>query len=148
MLQFHQTTPDGALGATQQVSRVAGKYCYFPAPSELDVRVAPHPAQAFTNAPRGTRPLSSVVLARGSADGSWHATTPCCRPCPDRLGCVRSDDGSGSLPPRFAGVGRRPDIVPFVPPRGIRSDCGLPAFGPVASPAVLPGTVPTSDRRD
>ena len=38
-------------------SRVAGRYCYLPAPSELDVRVAPHPAQAFTNAPRGTRPL-------------------------------------------------------------------------------------------
>src|SRR5208337_5579382 len=36
-------------------SRVAGRYCYLPAPSELDVRVAPHPAQAFTNAPCGTR---------------------------------------------------------------------------------------------
>ena len=32
-------------------SRVAGRYCYLPAPSELDVRVAPHPAQSFTNAP-------------------------------------------------------------------------------------------------
>src|SRR3984893_18275289 len=94
-------------------SRVAGKYCYVPAPSELDVRVAPHPAQAFTNAPRGTRPLPSVVRARGSADGSWHASTPCCPPCPDRLGCARPDDGSGSLPPRFAGVDHRSDIVPF-----------------------------------
>ena len=37
--------------------RVAGKYCYFPAPSELDVKVSLHPAQAFTNAPRGARPL-------------------------------------------------------------------------------------------
>src|ERR1700732_5002059 len=40
--------------------RVAGRYCYLPAPSELDVRVAPHPAQAFTNAPCGTRPFSSL----------------------------------------------------------------------------------------
>src|SRR5262249_23294206 len=125
-----------------------GTYCYVPAPSELDVRVAPHPAQAFTNAPRGTRPLPSVVRARGSAGGSWHATTPCCPPCPDRPGCARSDDGSGSLPPRFAGVDHRSDIVPSVPSIGIRSGCGLSAFGPVASPAVLPGTVPTSDRRD
>jgi hypothetical protein len=39
------------------ISRVAGKPRDFPAPSERDVRVAPHPAQAFTNAPRGTRPL-------------------------------------------------------------------------------------------
>src|SRR5208337_4200087 len=42
--------------------RVAGRYCYLPAPSELDVRVAPHPAQAFTNAPCGTRSLLSVFL--------------------------------------------------------------------------------------
>src|SRR6516165_199704 len=116
-------------------------------PSELDVRVAPHPAQALTNAPRGTRPLWFVVLARGSADGSWHATTPCCRPCPHRLGCARSDGGSGSLPPLSAAVDRRPRIVPLAPPRGIRSACARPAFGPVASPAVLPGTVPTPDRR-
>ena len=39
------------------ISRVAGKHCYFPAPSELHVTVARHAAQAFTNAPRGTRPL-------------------------------------------------------------------------------------------
>src|SRR5580704_14397501 len=93
-------------------SRVAGKHRYFPAPSELDVRVDPHPAQALTNAPRGTRPLLSVLLARGSADDSWHGTTPCCRPCPDRLGCARSDGGSDSLPPRFAGVHHRLRIVP------------------------------------
>src|SRR5580693_4639068 len=102
-------------------SRVAGRYCYVPAPSELDVRVAPHPAQAFTNAPRGTRPLPSVVPARGPADGSWHASTPCYPPCPDRLDCARSDGGSGSLPLRFAGVDHRSDIVPFVPSLGIRS---------------------------
>jgi len=47
----------GASGARPSRSRVAGKYCYVPAPSELDVRVAPHPAQVFTDAPRGTRPL-------------------------------------------------------------------------------------------
>ena len=51
-------------------SRVAGEPFDFPAPSELDVRVAPHPAQVFTNAPRETRPLLSVFLARGSADDS------------------------------------------------------------------------------
>jgi hypothetical protein len=39
-------------------------------PSELHVTVSRHAAQAFTNAPRGTRPLWSVLLARGSADGS------------------------------------------------------------------------------
>jgi hypothetical protein len=38
-------------------SRVAGKHRCFPAPSELHVTVARHAAQAFTNAPRGTRPL-------------------------------------------------------------------------------------------
>ena len=56
-----------------------------PLPSELHVTVSRHAAQAFTNAPRGTRLLSSVLLARGSADDSWHATTPSCPPCPDRL---------------------------------------------------------------
>src|SRR5271157_1722720 len=111
-------------------------------------RRARHAAQAFTNAPRGTRSLLSVLLAHGSADDSWHATTPCCRPCPDRLGCARFDGGSGSLPLLFVAVDRRPRIVPVVPSISIRSDCDLPAFGPVANPAVLPGTVPTPDRRD
>ncbi len=69
---------DGGLRGVS--SRVAGKHCCFPAPSELDVRVAPHPAQALTSAPRGTRPLSSVFLAHGSAYGSRRATTPSCRP--------------------------------------------------------------------
>jgi len=40
--------------------RVAGKYCHFPAALELDVRVSPHPARAFTNAPCGARSLLSV----------------------------------------------------------------------------------------
>ena len=65
-----------------------------PLPSELHVKVSLHAAQAFTNAPRRTRPLLSVVLAHGSADDSWHATTPSCRPCQDRLGCARCDGGS------------------------------------------------------
>src|SRR4029077_9777195 len=39
-----------------QIGRVAGKHYCFPAPSELHVTVARHAAQAFTNAPRGTRP--------------------------------------------------------------------------------------------
>lgn len=34
-------------------SRVAGKHCCFPAPSELDVKVALHPARVFTIAPAG-----------------------------------------------------------------------------------------------
>src|SRR6185312_4831873 len=139
------TWPSAVWGVNSRVRRWR---CRHPLPSELDVRVAPHPAQAFTNAPRGTRPLWSVLLGRGSADGSWRATTPCCRIGPDRLGCARSDGGSGSLPRRFAGVDRRPRGGPPVPSTGIRSDCDPSAFGPVASPAVPPGTVPTSDRRD
>ena len=87
---------------------VAGRYCYLPAPSELDVRVAPHPAQAFTNVPCGTRPLLSVFLARGSADDSWRVVTPCCPPFRDRLGYARSDDGSDSRPLLSAAVDRRP----------------------------------------
>src|SRR3954462_1568900 len=110
--------------------------------------VAPHPAQAFTNAPLGTRLLWSVVLGRGSADGSWRAATPCCLPCLDRLGCARRDDGSGNFPLRAAGVDRRPGIVPFVPSIESRTDCNLSASGSVANPTVLPGRVPTSDRRD
>src|SRR3954468_20121620 len=129
-------------------SRVRRWRYRHPLPSELDVRVAPHPAQAFANAPRGTRPLWSVVLARGSADDSWHVTTPCCPSCPNRLGCARCDDGSGSPPLRSAGVDHRPDIVPLVPSRDVRSGCDLPAFGSVANPTVPPGTVPTPDRGD
>src|SRR5262245_41944914 len=128
--------------------RVAGKYCYLPAPSELDVRVASHPAQAFTNAPRGTRPLRSVLLARGSADDSWPGTTPWWPPCPNRRGCANSDDGSASPPRRAAAVDHRPDLVPLVPSGDIRSDCDRPASGSVANPTVPPGPVPTSDRRD
>src|SRR4051794_14223684 len=112
------------------------------------MKVSLHTAQAFTNDPRGTRPLWSVVLAHESADDSWHATTPSCPPCPDRLGCARSDGESGSLPLLSAGVDRRPRTVPLVPSIRIRSGCDLLAFGPVANPAVLPGTVPTPDRRD
>ncbi len=58
-------------GDTIPNCRVAGKYCHFPAPFELDVRVSPHPARAFTNAPGGARSLLSVFLARGSVDDSW-----------------------------------------------------------------------------
>src|SRR5271157_4737859 len=128
--------------------RVAGKYCYFPAPLELDVRVSPHPARAFTNAPCGARSLLSVFLARGSVDDSWHASTPSCQPCQNRLDCARYDGGSGSLPLLSAAVDRKPCIVPVVPSIRTRSDCDLRAFGSVANPSVLPGTVPTSDRRD
>src|SRR5208337_527243 len=84
--------------------RVAGRYCYLPAPSELDVRVAPHPAQAFTDAPCGTRSLLSVFLARGSADDSWRVVTPCYPPFQDRLGYAKSDDGSDSRPLLSAAV--------------------------------------------
>src|SRR5262249_37496192 len=113
-----------------------------------DVRVAPHPAQAFTNAPCGTRPLWSVVLARGSADGSWRVITPSCPPSSVRHGCARCDGGSDCRLLRVAGVDHRPHIVPLVSSRGIRSDRDLSASGPVANPSVLPGTVPTADRRD
>src|SRR5271157_4262847 len=51
----HRPSPSGY--CLTPTGRVAGRYCYLPAPSELDVRVAPHPAQAFTNAPCGTWPL-------------------------------------------------------------------------------------------
>src|SRR5208337_1283591 len=85
-------TPPLAI-AGKPIGRVAGRYCYLPAPSELDVRVAPHPAQAFTNAPCGTRSLLSVFLARGSADDSWRVVTPCYPPFQDRLGYAKSDDG-------------------------------------------------------
>ena len=110
--------------------------------------VSRHAAQAFTNAPRGTRPLLSLFLARGSADGSWHAITPCSPPCLDRLGCARCDGGFGSPPLLIAAVDRRPHIAPFVSSRNIRSACDLSASGSVAKSTVLPGTVPTADRRD
>jgi len=139
---------DAASRASVSSGRVAGKYCYFPAPTELDVRVAPHPAQVFTNAPHGTRPLLSVVLARESADGSWHATIPCCPLCPIRLGCAKCDGGSDSLPQLSVAVDRRSHIVLLVSSRDIRSDCDLPASGSVANPTVLPGTVPTVDRKE
>src|SRR5208282_4162813 len=128
--------------------RVAGRYCYLPAPSELDVRVAPHPAQAFTDAPCGTRSLLSVFLARGSADDSWRVVSPCYPPFQDRLGYAKSDDGSDSRPLLSAAVDHRPHIVPLVSSRDIPSDCNLSASGSVANPTVPPGTVPTSDRRD
>src|SRR5271165_1140018 len=114
---------------------------------ELDVRVSPHPARAFTNAPCGARSLLSVALARGSVDDSWHASTPSCQPCQNRLDCARSDGGFGSLPLLSAAVDRKPCIVPVVPSISTRSDCDLRAFGSVANPSVLPGTAPTSDRR-
>ena len=66
----------------------------------------------------------------------------------DRLGSARCDDGSGSPPLRSAVVDHRPDIVPLVPSREIRSGCDLPASGSVANPTVPPGTVPTPGRRD
>src|SRR6266481_8072306 len=111
------------------------------------MKVSLHAAQAFTNAPRGTRSLLFVVLEHGSADDSWHATTPSCPPCPDRLRCAKSDGGSDSLPLRFAAVDHTPRIVPLAPSISTRSGCDLSAFGPVASTTVLPGTVPTPGRK-
>src|SRR5262245_6651057 len=64
-------------------SRVRGWRCRYPLPSELHVKVPLHAAQAFTNAPRGTWPLSSVVLGRGPADGRGPASTPGCPPSPN-----------------------------------------------------------------
>jgi hypothetical protein len=78
--------------------RVRRRRYRCPLPSELPVTVSRQAAQAFTNVPGGTRLLWSVVLERGSADDSWHATTPSCPPCPDRLRCAKSDGESDSLP--------------------------------------------------
>jgi hypothetical protein len=124
----------------------------LPLPSELDVKVFLHPAQAFTNVPCGTRPLQSVVLARGSADDSWRGVRPCCPPSRNRLGCANCDGGSDSLPQLSVAVDRRPNIVPFVdtphrsPPRSsatrpelcLPSTCVLPrpaSFGRLAGSA-------------
>src|SRR5262249_59776543 len=115
--------------------------------SDLPVTVCRQAAQAFTNVPHGTRLLSSLVLGPGSGDDSWHAATPSCLSCPDRLRCAKSDGGSDSLPLRFARVDRTPHLVPLEPSIRTRSGCDPAAFGPVANPAVLPGTVPTPDRK-
>src|SRR5208337_874286 len=74
------------------------------------LRLAPHTAQAFTNAPCGTRLLLSVFLARGSADDSWRGVTPCYPPFQNRLGYARSDDGSDSRPLLSAAVDCAADL--------------------------------------
>ena len=71
---------------THLISRVRRWRYRHPLPSELDVKVSLHPAQAFITAPCGTRPLLSVLLARGSADDSWRVVTPCCPPSWNRHG--------------------------------------------------------------
>src|SRR3954454_16129711 len=107
-----------------------------------------HVVRRVRTAPAAPDPMVDLAVFLCDAQGlTADRTSSPCPPCPYRPGCARSDGGSGSLPLRCAGVDRRSDIVPFVPSIGIRSDCGLSAFGPVASPAVLPGTVPTSDRK-
>ena len=65
-----QTPGPGRPGGLLPQSRVWRWHYRHPLASELHVKVSPHAAQAFTNAPRRTRPLLSVVLAHGSADDS------------------------------------------------------------------------------
>jgi hypothetical protein len=77
-----------------------GKEVTLPPPlrSELHVKVSLHVAQAFTNATRRTRPLLSVVLAHGSADGSGHSRTRNCRPCQWSVPASRDRRLSSSWP--------------------------------------------------
>src|SRR5271157_1340254 len=53
--------------------RVAGRYCYLPAPSEPYLRLSPHTAQAFTKAPCGARPLLSTAFTIRA----WSRRTVC-----------------------------------------------------------------------
>src|SRR3954471_23038946 len=69
--------PEATAEFANSISRVAGKHCCFPAPSELHVTVARHAAQAFTNAPRGTRPLwqRPSRYAPGADESSTHPSS-------------------------------------------------------------------------
>jgi len=93
----------------------------------------PSAAQAFTNVLAG-RGCFVRLLARGSADDSWHETTPSCPPCPDRLRCPPNPRWMWQSPLRSAAVDRTPGIVPLEPSLKLKSGCDLSAFGPVPAP--------------
>jgi hypothetical protein len=110
--------------------RVAGKHCCFPAPSERHVTVARHAAQAFTNAPRGTRPLwQRPSRYAPGADGPCASTIGsrtskhfCCRHI-----CLSPCVGW----PRFSRDGRPEGSQPAFAARG----CCLPLTGRPTAPS-------------
>src|SRR5262249_25060669 len=98
----------------RSAGRVAERHYCLPAPSEPYVIVSHHTAQAFTNAPHGTRPSPTPTPYCGPDGDSSGAATPGCPPWPCRP--PRGAAGGGVASP-FPGsaAGRRPGIAPPAP---------------------------------
>ena len=106
------------------------------------MRLAPHTAQAFRT-PLAGRGLvrQRFAFVRGSAGGSWRATTPSCRTSPGRRRqrqtrwwmCQGCSSACSGLPAHQA-------LAPLAPSRDTRSGLDPQECGPASRPSALPGT--------
>src|SRR4051794_25303983 len=83
--------------------------------------LAPHTAQAFTNAPYRTRLGSSAIPSwSGFGDGSWRGALPSSHASPARRDCARPDGECARVALRREALARTPRNVPVAPSRDIR----------------------------
>src|SRR5262245_15929084 len=112
------------------------------------MKLAPHTAQAFANAPRRTRLGPSAILSwSGFVGGSWRAAPPSCHTSLDHLDYAKPGGGCARAALRGEGLARIPCNVPAVPARDTRSVLDPPECGSASRPTSLPDRVPTPDRR-
>src|SRR5580704_17123132 len=102
--------------------RVAGEPRGSPAPSEPDVKLSLHPAQAFANASGETRSAAVSSHTHESDGGSLRAATPGCHTCPRRRDSANADDAGATTPiPLRAVVAHTPYTGPLGPSINKRS---------------------------
>jgi hypothetical protein len=146
-------------------SRVRRRRCRRPLPSELHVTVSRHAAQAFTNAPRGTRPLWQAAFtirawsratvrqtffpSRECQPGVRLGAAPASISAADISACLpesvtrSGDSGRASPGSRFwSGAGERPAATRR--PRGSRESCRRtwPSRWPMPATRFWPGHHP------
>src|SRR5262249_46673116 len=105
------------------------------------MRLSPHTAQAFTNAPRRTRlDPSATLAARVSVGGSWRAATPGCPTCPDHPDSARPGGAGARAALLPAAAARTPHTAPAAPSTDTQSVLYLQASAKASRPALPPGT--------
>ena len=138
--------PNGA--RSRRAGRVRRRRRRHPLPSKPDLKVSPHPARAFANAPRRTRlGLSATLSWSGFVDGSWRGASPSCHTFLDHLGYARPDGGCARAALRCEGLARTPCNVLVAFSRGTQSVLDPPECGSASRPTSVPDTVPTPGHR-
>ena len=139
----------GSLGdGTKPHRRVRERCRHRSLPSEPDLKLSLHPAQAFGNAPRGTQRFFTCSCSCGFAHGNAHEPVPGSATLSSLPGSLASCDARAmsSFPqivfPHICRIG------PVDPATASGAVADRPAFVPSASVVESPDSLPTADHRD